>query len=391
MPARLCDRGNCRRLHGHTGTCKEWPTEVWSFMEKKDKGKIDKAGFATPRGGAKGAYQNHVSRTNKVIIPYEKIESCNLTNYEDGYVIRLFPDQIFNEDKTLKNLTTPLGNIDVGVNAFVLYRSHESYENYPPLETWEVRSLRMPDGTTVTSRKEDVIDIGHYVLRLPKIAGGPHSVSRHARSEGPAQGIFAPEYATEEMNYLSQLTLAWQIIHTVSSPYTATQAEHMKLILDQVMTDEVAHMNYYGMMRGNITTCPLCLNTISYEELHSRISLENEESLSNSGIQVAETTKSTVVNLFHMIPLEYESLFHAPQYVSWGHATCNTKLGQRRCYSLEEIKSMDTKVAKIHGNEITTFGWISADDKMIRSPLGSVWIKITNDINPETLNLIDES
>ncbi|WP_240431716.1 hypothetical protein [Vibrio cholerae] len=69
----LCQKGSCRKLIGHTGKCDPWPTNCWSFLEEKDNKKLSKAGYATPRGGKKGAYQNHVYRNNKVIIPFEKI------------------------------------------------------------------------------------------------------------------------------------------------------------------------------------------------------------------------------------------------------------------------------------------------------------------------------
>jgi hypothetical protein len=62
-------------------------------MNEMDRNKLTKAGFATPRGGAKGAYQNHVLRNGRVIIPFEKLQSADITDYKDGYAIRLFPKQ----------------------------------------------------------------------------------------------------------------------------------------------------------------------------------------------------------------------------------------------------------------------------------------------------------
>ena len=41
---------------------------------------------------------------------------------------------------------------------------------------------------------------------------------------------------------------------------------------------------------------------------------------------------------------------------------------------------MDIKVAKLIGDSIETFGWISDDDKMIRSPNGAVWIRISEEL-----------
>ena len=70
---------------------------------------------------------------------------------------------------------------------------------------------------------------------------------------------------------------------------------------------------------------------------------------------------------------------HKPLNIGWGHAICNTRLGQRRCYSLEEIIEMDLKVGIIRPEGIETFGWISEDNQMIRSPNGAVWIQLNGD------------
>lgn len=83
----LCGIDSCRLVAGHKGQHDRYPTTAWAFMAQKDKNKLAKAGFATPRGGAKGAYQNHVVRSNKVIIPFERLPDVNLEVYQDGYVI----------------------------------------------------------------------------------------------------------------------------------------------------------------------------------------------------------------------------------------------------------------------------------------------------------------
>lgn len=381
--AKLCNINSCRRLHGHNGNCDTYPSEAWGFFEEEDKKKISKTSSATPRGGKKGGYQNHVNRCNKVIVPYEKVEICNLESYEDGFIIRVLPEQIFNEDNSLKDLLTSNGlPVVVGENAFVLYGSHEMYELHAPVDGWVVRHLEDANGNKITQRHVGVVDRGHYILRLPAIGGGA-SIQKHAVIEGSDQGIFAPEYATKELTYLSQIVLSWQTVHTVDSPYTSNQASHIKAILDTIGINSGEHFSFYGMMRGELSICPLCLKKISYGELHAKISLVGEDSLQNSGTQIRGATRSTIINLFHMMPLEYGSQYHTPLHVSWGHATCNTKLGQRKCWSLEELKEHAIKVAKVQGEQISTFGWISDDEKMIRSPLGAVWIKVTDEMSSD--------
>ena len=131
--------------------------------------------------------------------------------------------------------------------------------------------------------------------------------------------------------------------------------------------------------RYAITCCPLCLRTLEYEQLHSTIVFEDEAGTGNAAFQIEGATRSTHVNLFHLIPLVYTSLEHRPEQIAWGHAICNTRLGQRRCYSLQELKERDLKVGVIREEGIETFGWISEDFQMIRSPYGAVWIQLNGD------------
>jgi hypothetical protein len=86
--------------------------------------------------------------------------------------------------------------------------------------------------------------------------------------------------------------------------------------------------------------------------------------------------------------LRYDTIAHIPQSVAWGHAVCNTRLGQRECVSLAEIIEMGLKVGVIRPEGIETFGWITTDFRMIRSPNGAVWIQLNADVTdgpPETL------
>jgi hypothetical protein len=374
----LCGEDGCRREARHAGRCDRFPTEAWGFFQERDKNKLTKAGWATPRGGDKGAYQNHVGRSAKVIIPYERFAGIDPAVYTDGYVVRLFPEQYFDAANSPKPVFTgPDAPVKVGENAFVLYRTHKSFEAFPPLPGWQIRSIHY-QGNEVKKRRPGVVDSGHYVLRISTADG-----KRFERYEGPPQGIFAPEYADANTNFLCRCVLAWLIIHTKGSLYTATQAKHLRAILRGADLEGVERYEYRNVLRNGLTCCPLCLKTLSYEELHKMIGFEDEVGLENAGAQVAGSTRSTIVNLFHLEPLAYGSLEHAPRCVAWGHAVCNTRLGQRKCYSLCEVQDMDLKVAVIRDENVETFGWMSIDWKMIRSPNGAVWIQLNEDTLPE--------
>lgn len=378
MEPTLCAVNGCRLLTGHDGKHNRFPVVAWDFMEERDKKKLNKAGFATPRGGAKGAYQNHVVRSNRVIMPYERRNVAPLNEFTDDYVIRLFPEQYFQAAKTPKPEFLAEGsNVRVGENAFVLYGSHASYEALPPMDDWRPRRL-LKDGVEVAERRgNNLVDDGHYVLRMPKLGNKVSTVL------GPPQGIFAPEYADEDTNFLCRCVLAWLTVHTDRSPYTTTQAAHLKAILgaENLRNDEV--WEFRGVFRHGLTACPLCTRFITHRELHEMLVLDDEDGLENAGLQVAGATRSTIVNLFHLEPLRYDRLDHVPSTVAWGHATCNTKLGQRRCFSVAELTRDGEKLGLIKEAGIETIGWMSPNWEMIRSPRGAVWIRICSDRGQE--------
>ncbi len=371
----LCGKNGCRLIAKHKGKHDTYPTLAWSFMRDKDKKKLNKAGFATPRGGNKGAYQNHVVRSNKVIIPYESLPKVSLSNYVDGYVIRLYPEQYF--DSVGKPKASFVSGTDawiaIGENAFILYRTHEGLESLPPLSEWSIRSLEQ-DEKPVKKRGQGVKDVGHYVLRISSLG------NKKGIIEGAPQGVFAPEYADRETNYLCQCVLAWLIVRTAGSPYTTTQAKHLQAILDPEGLLDESNYEYKGVLRRGLCSCPLCLRFIDYNSLHDTISYTEKGGSENAAEQIEGATRSTTVNLFHLEPLLYsDRIAHTPINVAWGHHHCNTALGQRRCRSLAEMIELDLKVGIITPEGIETFGWIADDYEMIRSPLGAVWIRISQD------------
>lgn len=335
---------------------------LWSFMSDKDKKKLAKAGFATPRGGGKNAYQNHVSRSNRVIVPYERLEDVDLDLFRQGYVIRVLPEQYFESAGVRRSDFRE--DLEVGENAFVLYRTHASYETLPPLGEWEPRGLSQ-EGVEVAKRGAGVVDTGHYVLRL----------TNPKNEIGAPQGIFAPEYADRDDNVQSQAVLAYLITQTLDAPYEAEQAKNIRDALDEVDGSllDGDRLREQGMVdEGGTSTCPLCLKRLGYEELHRMLDLSEAIGLANAAVQVEGATRSTIVNLFHQRPLLYgRELHHKPDLVAWGHAICNTLLGQRRCIPLSELQR-----AKRLALEEETFGWIDADELMIRSGDGGVWVQL---------------
>src|SRR5690606_36340481 len=111
----------------------------------------------------------------------------------------------------------------------------------------------------------------------------PRLGAKAKRSEGPPQGVFAPEYADADTNFLSKCVLAWLIIQTHGSPYTLSQAGHLRTILRDYDLDNVDAYETSGLLRRGLTSCPLCMRFIKYAELHSTVSFEDEDGLTNAG------------------------------------------------------------------------------------------------------------
>lgn len=382
----LCSDPNCNLKANHKGTHKFVYREAWTdLFNKDDRDKIQKAGCSTPRGGNKGGYQNHVNRNSKVIIPYEKLSEVNLDNYNDGYVIRIYPTQYFSSKRVVCDKFRNNKSIVVGKNAFVLYRTYEDYETLPPLKDWDLRSILKYDKKSqkycisTDNRRGNIIDRGHYLLRISN--SGTDKVQKPFDGpsfNGPPQGIFAPEYADANTNFLCQAVLAWLIIKTENSPYKESDFEHLQAILKKHGLLNSPHYEKDFITHNGKTSCPLCQGVIRHNELNELISFENEEGLENSAEQVG-STRSTKINLFHMVPLCYKSLEHKPTQVSWGHAICNTKLGQRRCYSYSELKNTEIKIEIRERQNRRLLGYTNEEKTFIRSENGDVWIRISND------------
>ena len=375
----LCNNPDCNLKANHTGAHSFIYKKAWTALFNDDDiNKIQKAGYCTPRGGAKGGYQNHVNRNSKVIIPYEKLPEVTLDNYKDGYVIRIFPSQYFSSKHVVRDEFLNNNSVIVGENAFVLYRTYEDFETLPPLPDWSLRSILKFDETRqeycipVDNRSGNIIDCGHYLLRISNSGTN----KKQNRFEGPAQGIFAPEYADANTNFLCQSVLAWLIIKTEDSPYNESDFEHLQAILEKHGLLNSPHYENDFIIHNGKTTCPLCQRVIKYNELNELISFEDEEGLENSTEQVG-STRSTKINLFHMVPLCYASLENIPTQVSWGHATCNTRLGQRQCFSYFDLQNTEIEVEIRESQNRRLLGYANAAKNFIRSENGDVWIRIS--------------
>jgi hypothetical protein len=367
-PMNLCLKittdGSCLKVLGHSAGC-DSTVSVWNNIGHdpldRTKKKIIKAGFATPRGGDKGGYQNHVSRSSRVIIPFEHATKVDFTNYEQGATVRVTVPQAL-ELLNSGDLIEVNDYLQVKVNgepqrAFLLYRSSKDMENLPVRKKWVPCGHRVK-GKEVTRRNVDGEDFGHYLARIPR-----------GLSAGIQQGIFAPEYVGRKENYACQVLLTYfaykTIGHKVDSNY-----DHVCAILEALGLLQLDKFKLKGILNASEeVTCPLCMRPIEFSELHEAIDPSQVPGLANSGVQLAET-RSTLVNLYHLQPLLYDRILgHTSENIAWGHAHCNTFLSQRKSFSLEELK--------LNGKVIPNKLYADPSGVFIRSEDNRAWVSVT--------------
>jgi hypothetical protein len=293
-----------------------------------------------------------------VIIPFEHLDNVDLSNYEDGYVVRLTAVQAdsLSDAKQLdwSNRRFAFEAQGRETQAFVLYRSSEDLELFKIRRGW-IPCEHWARGSVSNKRTQDGEDRGHFLVRIPREA-----------SSGIAQGIFAPEYTTRELNYICQLELTYLAYLTLE--HLKDQSfEQIRTILETIGWDLTPSWNSSGVLKDGTSSCPLCLRPIHRDELHQTIDPSLVPGLANSGVQLAET-RSTLINLFHLRPLLYDKqLGHHPTNVAWGHAHCNTFLGQRAAFGWDELGSTLDR-ASFRTNDEGDF---------IRSDDGRAWISVT--------------
>lgn len=358
------EAGICLKLQGHKGRHDEFPAlwnEISDDLEDKTRKKIVKAGFATPRGGDKGGYQNHVSRSSRVIIPFEHSSKVDFANYSQGFVIRLTVPQYI-EQEANGNIVDQIDNLQVSINgqlapSFVLFRSQTDLEVFPPRDHWRP-CWHEVNGSPSLRRNSGGIDLGHFLSRIPR-----------GEKLGIAQGIFAPEYTDRLENYKCQQLLTF-LAYKTSGKKVEKNFEHICEILDHFKLLNTPEMKLKGLLNtADVTACPLCERPIDFDELHEAIDPSQVPGLENSGVQFSET-RSTLVNLFHLQPLLYaKTLGHTAKNIAWGHAHCNTFLAQRKSFSVSELASSRNLIDE-------DLFW---DDSQlfIRSKDGRAWVSVT--------------
>jgi hypothetical protein len=266
-------------------------------------------------------YQNRVSRSSTVLIPWRSWDSCKRKRdedpYESGFIVLISPKDYFGH----KTITADLAKhgLVLGENALVFYetRSHWLAHNPDGLGWKPANSRRAPLG-------------GQYVARVSATTSASEGakINRGFSSTSPkGAGIRVYEYASSATNGACRLQLEglfWLCKDSdavaLANGMTQTDIEFRRKyafdlcalgpLLDVERLKKTRALNSSG-----VTVCPLCLEELSAHGFFSR--MEQAQ-----GREVHDIT-ITHLNLFHIEELRFGVLNHRPYNLAWGHHHCN--------------------------------------------------------------------
>jgi hypothetical protein len=267
-------------------------------------------------------YQNRVSRTSTVLIPYTlwgvfSSPPDGDLNFENGFIVLISPDVYFCTDDI--DLKLEAYGLHLGINTLVFYETRTHWNTYNP----EIRGW-----SAAQSRQEPLG--GQYVARVPATtaakSGGKIIRGFDSRSSKGA-GIRLYEYASSKMvtNCRLQLELLYwfcfdsdetSIENGMSTDNIRLRKEYIQSECQRLdLLDENRLIEARIINRDRLTICPLCLERLSSRGFFSR--LEQAEG------RVVPDLTVTQINLFHIKELRYGAYNHKPYNLGWGHHHCN--------------------------------------------------------------------
>lgn len=267
-------------------------------------------------------YQNRVSRSGTVLIPYDYWDIVSSPpdgekSFENGFIALISPAVYFqmdNPDKVLEEKGLKLGN-----NALLFYQLRSDWEKYPP------KSMKW---RAATSRKSPLR--GQFVARIAGTTS--HTVGQRINlgfttTGSKGAGIRLFEYAPSET--ISSCRIQLEALYwlcadaepeAVKFGMTASDAAKRKdyclstaykaKLLDETLLRSQRLINDSG-----VTICPLCLLPLTSTGFYSRL-------VQAEGREVHDLT-ITELNLFHIREVRYGEYNHRPYNLGWGHHHCN--------------------------------------------------------------------
>lgn len=268
-------------------------------------------------------YQNRVSRSSTVLIPYYLWDTCcnppeGESAFEKGFIVLISPETYFNTNNIDQELKSR--GLTLSKNVLIFYETRSQWNTYKPTSI---------EGWSVAKSRQAPLE-GQYVARIPATTATENSekIILGFNSKGSkGAGIRLYEYASLETIKLCRLQLEmlyWLCFDAddiaiengmsssdvaVRNTYIREECEKYNL-LDTNRLRKARIINHNGH-----TVCPLCLEKLSGFGFFNRL----EQA---TGRVVLDLTV-TQVNLFHIEELKYEAHNHKPYNLGWGHHHCN--------------------------------------------------------------------
>jgi len=267
-------------------------------------------------------YQNRVSRSSTVLIPYHLWNEVSAppegeSQFLNGFICLIKPSDYFGTPTIENDLSDK--NLILGENALVFYQTRSDWdENNPEDLGWQPANKRTNPL------------YGEYVARIAATTAINNSekISRGYNTTGmKGAGIRLFEYASKDAidKCRRQLEAVFWLCHdsieavsdfgmsledaTIRKNYCLKLAQDEGLLnYDELLAARLTNVN-------RVTVCPLCLEPLSGFGFFSRLA----QAL---GREVHDLTV-TEINLFHIKELRYGQYNHRPYNLGWGHHHCN--------------------------------------------------------------------
>jgi hypothetical protein len=267
-------------------------------------------------------YQNRVSRSSTVLIPYKCWTQCakpqdGKATYENSFIVLISPVEFFGNPNIAAELTTK--GLKLGKNALVFYETREQWAaNNPERLKWKPAKNRVnPLG-------------GNYIARISATTAtenGGRIIRGFDLTTNKGAGIRVYEYGsstTIEQCRLQLEALFWMCADSekvaIANGMTAENVGVRKASV-LALCQETGLLDAERLKKARIlnsrhqTTCPLCLEELSSQGFFNRMAQAE-------GREVMDLT-ITQLNLFHIAELRYGVLNHRPYNLGWGHHHCN--------------------------------------------------------------------
>jgi hypothetical protein len=288
-------------------------------------------------------YQNRVSRTSTVLIPYGIWDQVNAppegeTSFENGFIALLTPSEYFNNSHADQELTSK--GLRLGENALVFYQKRMDWEaNNPENKGWIAANSRISPLN------------GEYVARVAATTAFDNGgkISRGYNTTGmKGAGIRLFEYASKKAIDECRIqleTIFWLCYDSMQAVTEFGMKQQDAIIRKKHCLDiaqDVGMLDMKSLAKVRMTDengqtiCPLCLKPLSGFGFFSRLA----QAL---GREVHDLTV-TEINLFHIQELRYGEFNHRPYNLGWGHHHCNVVVKDSGIN--ETIKWMDDVIQR---------------------------------------------